>query len=113
MSTGPVDGPRHDYVIVGTGAGGRPLGARLAQRGHRVLLLEAGADAAAFPPPTPLNSQVPALHARYRRPEPGVELLRPALREREAAGAGQRDRHGTPRLRLVSAHLGSWRLDRS
>ncbi|KAF4513114.1 hypothetical protein G6O67_000431 [Ophiocordyceps sinensis] len=34
----------YDYVIVGSGAGGSPLAARLAMYGHRVLLLDAGSD---------------------------------------------------------------------
>src|SRR5687767_8558011 len=38
-----------DYVIIGSGAGGGPLAARLARAGRTVLLLEAGADPAAGP----------------------------------------------------------------
>ncbi|KAM4056659.1 GMC oxidoreductase [Hirsutella rhossiliensis] len=34
----------YDYVIVGSGAGGSPLAARLAKYGHRVLLIDAGDD---------------------------------------------------------------------
>ncbi|PHH93368.1 hypothetical protein CDD83_5922 [Cordyceps sp. RAO-2017] len=34
----------YDYIIVGSGAGGSPLAARLANYGHRVLLIDAGDD---------------------------------------------------------------------
>src|SRR3712207_6128933 len=33
-----------EYIVVGSGAGGGPLAANLARRGHTVLLLEAGLD---------------------------------------------------------------------
>ncbi len=36
--------PSYEYVIVGSGAGGGPLAARLAINGKKVLLLEAGDD---------------------------------------------------------------------
>jgi choline dehydrogenase len=41
------DGDRteeYDYIVVGSGAGGGPLAANLARKGHRVLLVEAGGD---------------------------------------------------------------------
>ena len=41
MSTARTD---PEYVVVGSGAGGGTLAARLAEAGHRVLLLEAGGD---------------------------------------------------------------------
>ena len=34
----------YEYVIVGSGAGGGPLAARLALAGHKTLLIEAGDD---------------------------------------------------------------------
>ena len=36
--------PSYDYIVVGSGAGGGTLAARLAEEGMRVLLLEAGGD---------------------------------------------------------------------
>ncbi|CCO27570.1 hypothetical protein BN14_01553 [Rhizoctonia solani AG-1 IB] len=35
---------QYDYIVVGAGAGGGPLAARLALNGYKVLLLEAGPD---------------------------------------------------------------------
>jgi choline dehydrogenase len=49
--------PEYDYLVVGAGAGGGPLAANLARKGHRVLLLEAGGD-----PGDLLTYQVPAFH---------------------------------------------------
>ncbi|HNB25914.1 MAG TPA: GMC family oxidoreductase N-terminal domain-containing protein [Alphaproteobacteria bacterium] len=56
--------PDCDYVIVGSGAGGGTLAARLAEAGMRVILLEAGGDAvAAGGTRLPEDYQVPAFHA--------------------------------------------------
>jgi choline dehydrogenase len=49
-----------DYIVVGSGAGGGPLAARLAESGMRVLLLEAGADGARGPDSD--TYAVPAFH---------------------------------------------------
>ena len=47
----------HDYIVVGSGAGGGPVAANLARAGFRVLLLEAGDDHEG------IIEQVPAFHA--------------------------------------------------
>jgi choline dehydrogenase len=54
----------YEYVVVGSGAGGGTLAARLAEAGRSVLLLEAGDDALAGPGTRlPEDYQVPAFHA--------------------------------------------------
>ena len=63
---------RYDYIVVGSGAGGGTVAARLAEAGKRVLLLEAGGDpihlqgADAVDPENnrlPEDYQVPVFHA--------------------------------------------------
>lgn len=39
-----ADGEEFEYIVVGAGAAGSAAAARLAQRGARVLLVEAGGD---------------------------------------------------------------------
>lgn len=50
----------YDYIVVGSGAGGGPLAARLAESGMNVLLLEAGADGTHGPDSETYS--VPAFH---------------------------------------------------
>ena len=52
-----------DYVIVGSGAGGGTLAARLAEAGMRVLLIEAGGDPRRGDRRLPDDYDVPAFHA--------------------------------------------------
>jgi choline dehydrogenase len=51
-----------EYVVVGSGAGGGTVAARLAERGHTVLVLEAGSDPGASGPDTFAEYRVPAFH---------------------------------------------------
>jgi choline dehydrogenase len=51
-----------DYIVVGSGAGGGPLAARLARAGFKVLLLEAGGDPCADDKLGKLMYEVPIFH---------------------------------------------------
>jgi choline dehydrogenase len=62
--------PEYEYIVVGSGAGGGTVAARLAEAGRRVLLLEAGGDPRAPDPPEPGATprlpddyDVPAFHS--------------------------------------------------
>ncbi len=60
----PADAPECDYAIVGSGAGGGTLAARLAESGMRVVLIEAGGDPCSKDQRRlPEDYEVPAFHA--------------------------------------------------
>ena len=99
-----------DYVIVGSGAGGGTLAARLAEAGMRVVVLEAGGDArdgAGLPE----DYDVPAFHP--------LASENPALRwdffvqHYEDAARQRRDRKLQPRGHLLSARRHTRRLHRA
>jgi choline dehydrogenase-like flavoprotein len=59
-----ADQPQYEYIVVGSGAGGGTVAARLAEAGRSVLLLEAGGDPCELPDSRlPEDYQVPAFHA--------------------------------------------------
>jgi choline dehydrogenase len=72
MSRNPTRQPDCEYVVVGSGAGGGTLAARLAESGHTVTLLEAGGDPRQLAGGDPVDPEgnrlpddydVPAFHA--------------------------------------------------
>jgi len=64
----PASDNQYEYVVVGSGAGGGTLAARLAEAGRRVILLEAGGDAHALQGGDPLNPTSPRLPDDYDVP---------------------------------------------
>ena len=104
------DGRAVDYVIVGSGAGGGTLAARLAEAGMRVVVLEAGGDPREAPG-LPEDYDVPAFHP--------LASEHPALRwdffvQHYADGTRQRrDRKLQPDRHLLSARRHTRRLHRA
>src|SRR6187551_3272364 len=64
MSKAAAAQPAYEYIVVGSGAGGGTVAARLAEAGRSVLLLEAGGDPCELADSRlPEDYQVPAFHA--------------------------------------------------
>lgn len=79
----------YEFIVVGSGAGGGPLAARLARAGRSVLLLEAGADVGGK-----LEYQVPAMHALSTEdPEMAWWFF---VRHHAEAGLDEQDSKHTP-----------------
>ncbi|KAK7024741.1 choline dehydrogenase [Favolaschia claudopus] len=65
-------GGEYDYIVVGSGAGGGPLSARLAENGFSVLLIETGFDESGNPNTTSLLSSFAAIDGQL--PDPSIDL---------------------------------------
>ena len=64
----PAAAQQYEYIVVGSGAGGGTLAARLAEKGRRVILLEAGGDARELEGGDPLNPGLQRLPDDYDVP---------------------------------------------
>jgi len=62
MSTTRKGEARYDYIVAGSGAGGAPAAARLAEQGFRVLVLEQGQDLPCDAVAVPLLAGTASLH---------------------------------------------------
>ena len=100
-----------EYVVVGSGAGGGTLAARLAEGGRRVVLLEAGGDTKALLGAARLPGGVHGADRRERPPHAGhrgVRMVTELGGDLGGAGAcaepAQGGRDGDPDLVLCNGH---------
>ena len=97
--TGTLGAGAADYIVVGSGAGGGPLAANLARRGHKVLLIEAGLDDMY----TSIDYEVPLLSAAAAPEDPRLEW---AFYVRHWANNAQQARDSKVVRRILTAASG-------
>ena len=102
-----------DYVIVGSGAGGGTLAARLAEAGMRVFLLEAGGDPRASERTRlPDDYDVPAFHA-FACENPAISWNFQVRHYADEAQQARDPKYETGAGRAVSARRDARRLHRA